>query len=117
RSITGIGQEIDVSNGDGVSGNPTIGLATIGESASVSYPTSVDIDAKGRVTALGEGSANLAGLDALSSTGITARTGSGTFATRSITGIGQEITVSNGDGVSGNPTIGLATIGESASVS
>lgn len=40
----------------------------------------------------------------LSTSGIIARTGSGTVATRTITA-GTNITVTNGDGISGNPTI------------
>jgi hypothetical protein len=49
--------------------------------------------------------ADLTALAALSSTGIVSRTGSGTVATRTITGTSDQITVTNGDGVSGNPTI------------
>lgn len=40
-----------------------------------------------------------------------ARTGAGTAAARTITGTSNEISVANGDGVSGNPTLSLpATI-------
>lgn len=42
-----------------------------------------------------------------SSTGMLARTASGTYAFRTITGTSNQITVSNGDGVSGNPTLSL----------
>lgn len=45
---------------------------------------------------------------ALSSSGIITRTGSGTVSTRTITGTNNTITLSNGDGVSGNPTITIA---------
>lgn len=48
--------------------------------------------------------ADLAALAALSTTGLTARTGAGTVASRSVTA-GTAISVSNGDGVSGNPTV------------
>jgi len=48
--------------------------------------------------------ADLAAIAALSSTGMIARTGSGTAAVRTISA-GTAISVSNGDGVSGNPTI------------
>jgi hypothetical protein len=44
----------------------------------------------------------------LATNGIIARTGSGTVAARTITG-GTGITVTNGDGVSGNPTIALSS--------
>ena len=47
----------------------------------------------------------IAGIDA---NGIAARTSASTFATRTITGTTDEIDVSDGDGVSGNPTIGIS---------
>ena len=47
------------------------------------------------------------GLAGLSTTGLVARTGSGTAATRTITGTANQVTVTNGDGVSGNPTLSL----------
>lgn len=53
-------------------------------------------------------------LTALSNTitnGIYVRTGSGTSATRSITGTIGHVDVSNGDGVAGNPTISLPSVG------
>lgn len=53
--------------------------------------------------------ADLTALAALSSTGHVVRTGSGTFSLRTITGTGNLITVTNGDGVSGNPTITVGT--------
>jgi len=44
---------------------------------------------------------------ALSTTGLISRTGAGTAATRTVTGTANEIAVTNGDGVSGNPTTSL----------
>jgi hypothetical protein len=52
--------------------------------------------------------ADLDCLAALSTTGLIARTGSATCATRTITAPAAGITVSNGDGVAGNPTLALA---------
>jgi hypothetical protein len=49
--------------------------------------------------------ADLTALAGLSSTGIIARTGAGTAASRTLTGTANKITVTNGDGVSGNPTL------------
>lgn len=46
----------------------------------------------------------LTAIEALATAGIMVRTGSGTVATRTITA-GAGISVTNGDGVSGNPTI------------
>ena len=53
--------------------------------------------------------ADLTAIAALSSTGLIARTGSGTAAVRTITA-STGISVSNGDGVSGNPTVAVSTI-------
>ena len=53
--------------------------------------------------------ADLAAIAALSSNGIIARTGSGTVAARTITA-STGITVSNGDGVSGNPTVAVSLV-------
>jgi hypothetical protein len=50
-------------------------------------------------------SAALTALIALGSNGHIIRTGAATYATRTITGTSGRITVTNGDGVSGNPTI------------
>ncbi|MBP9035001.1 MAG: hypothetical protein KBG29_13960, partial [Pseudomonadales bacterium] len=50
---------------------------------------------------------DLTALAGLSTTGLVARTGSGTAATRTITGTADQVTVTNGDGVSGNPTLSL----------
>jgi trimeric autotransporter adhesin len=44
----------------------------------------------------------------LATSGMLARTGSGTAATRTVTGTSSEIDVANGDGVSGDPTIGIS---------
>lgn len=58
--------------------------------------TSVTVDTYGRTTA---------GADITSGTGIVTKTASGTFTARTITGTTSVIAVTNGDGVSGNPTI------------
>lgn len=57
--------------------------------------------------------ADLDAVAALSSTGIAVRTGANTWNLRSIaTADSGRITVSNGDGVSGNPTLDLATLSD-----
>ena len=78
RTITGPAAGISVSNGDGVSGNPTLALAN-----------------------------DLAAVEGLSSNGMAARTATDTWAVRTITGTANELTVTNGDGVSGNPTLSI----------
>jgi hypothetical protein len=52
--------------------------------------------------------ADLTALAALSANGLVARTGAGTVTVRAVTQPAAGITVTNGDGVSGNPTLGLA---------
>jgi hypothetical protein len=56
---------------------------------------------------LQEYDADLEALATNSSDGLWARTGAGTGAARTITGTANEITVTNGNGVSGNPTLSL----------
>ena len=53
---------------------------------------------------------DLTALAALASTGVAVRTGTNTWAQRTITGTATRIGVTNGDGVAGNPTLDLATV-------
>lgn len=78
RTLTGPASGISVTNGSGVSGNPTLALTN-----------------------------DLAALEGLSTNGIIARTATDTATTRTITGTANEITVANGDGISGNPTVSI----------
>ncbi|MBI4719258.1 MAG: hypothetical protein HY763_15785 [Planctomycetes bacterium] len=57
--------------------------------------------------------ADLDALAAISATGLIARTGAGTAVVRTITGTANKVSVTSGDGVSGNPTI---TIPDSATL-
>lgn len=79
RTLTGPAAGITVTNGNGVSGNPTLALAN-----------------------------DLSAVEGLAANGLAARTATDTWAVRTITGPAAGITVSNGDGVSGNPTLALA---------
>lgn len=90
RSIAA-GANIAVTNGDGVSGNPTIAVTGIGSSLEA---WDADLDA----------------LAALSGTGIAVRSASNTWVQRSVAA-GANISVTNGDGVSGNPTVAVTGIG------
>lgn len=136
RTVTGTAGRLTVANGDGVAGNPTLDLAS-GVVTASTYK-SVTVDTYGRVTAgtnpttlAGYGitdaqglNANLTSLSGLTApqttelttmaglvgTGLTARTGTGTYAQRSVvTTSSGRITVANGDGVAGNPTLDLAS--------
>lgn len=78
RSISGSGQGISVINGDGTIGNPTISLTN-----------------------------DIAAIEALTTNGILVRTGLDTWTMRSMIGPSSGISIVNGDGISGNPTLSL----------
>ena len=79
RSLTQPAAGITISNGDGVAGNPTFALAN-----------------------------DLAAVEGLGSTGIAVRSAADTWVQRSVAGTTDHVTVSNGDGVAGNPTLSLS---------
>lgn len=107
---------ITVADGDGVAGNPTIDLAELEEGSGGSF-LKFTRDGYGRVSATSPVAAadvsalldaDLVALAALATNGLVARTGSATFATRTLTAPAAGITVTDGDGVAGNPTLALA---------
>jgi hypothetical protein len=77
-------------------------LASFDGSGATSY---TQIGAAGGVQAW---DADLDGYAALSATGLVARTGAGTVAARTVTAGSGQVTVTDGNGVAGNPTIDLA---------
>lgn len=79
RTITQPAAGVTVTNGDGVAGNPTLALAN-----------------------------DLAALEGLATNGIVVRSATDTMVTRTITAPAAGVTVTNGDGVAGNPTLVLA---------
>ena len=64
------------------------------------YYGAITVDTYGRVTA---------GADISSSNGLVTKTSAGTFTSRTITGTAAKITVTDGDGVAGNPTLTIAS--------
>jgi hypothetical protein len=56
---------------------------------------------------------DLAAVEGLSTTGISVRTATDTWTTRTITGTPTRISITSGDGIVGNPTIDLAIIADS----
>lgn len=129
RSITASGSGMTVSNGDGVAGNPVVALAN--DAAAVealsgtgfAVRTGTDAWTQRLLTAPAAGftitnsngvagnptfvlADDLGALEALASTGIAVRTGANAWTQRTITA-GSAISVSNGDGVAGNPSVAV----------
>lgn len=78
RTMSAPAAGLSITNPGGVAGNPTFALAN-----------------------------DLAAVEGLSTNGIPARTATDTWTTRTITGTANEVSATNGDGVSGNPTLSL----------
>jgi len=118
RVIGGTAGNILITNGTGISGDLSVNLSTVGIAGSYH---SVTTDAFGRVTAgtnpttlAGYGITDAQGLDsdltALANTATTGAytiTGAGTSATRVLTAGSTKVSVVNGSGVVGNPTVDI----------
>jgi hypothetical protein len=76
RSVATSGAGLSITNGSGVSGNPTLALAD-----------------------------DVAAIEALATAGVAVRTGASTWTTRSVAVSGTGLSITNADGVSGNPTV------------
>ena len=108
---------VDFSGGSPVSGKVTTdGQLLIGATASPNIRVgTLTAPAAGVTITGGAGSItfalanDLAAVEGLSTNGIATRTGTSTWTTRTITGTANQITVTNGDGVSGNPTLSFPT--------
>ena len=84
RTLVAPAAGITITDPSGVAGNPTFALSN-----------------------------DLAGLEGLTTTGYSVRTGDGTWTTRTITGTSGQIAITNNDGVASNTDIGLATLADS----
>lgn len=118
RTITGTSNEITVTNGDGVAGNPTLSLSTginptkladgSVSATEFQYLDGVTSNIQTQFSNKQPLDATLTALASYNTNGLLAQTAADTFAGRTVTA-GQGISVSNGDGVAGNPTIALNT--------
>jgi hypothetical protein len=71
----------------------------------LAYTFGIDINALS--SAIDGSHPDLTAIEALTGTGLLARTAPGIWAQRTVTGTANEITLTNGDGVAGNPTASL----------
>ena len=81
-----------IDDADAAAGRSTLGLGSAA-TQSISAFAASDLD--------------LAAIAALTGTGFAVRTAADTWNTRTITGVANEISIAAGDGVSGNPSVGL----------
>ncbi len=131
RTITGTANQISVANGN-CAGNPTISIPTnptlpgtttgtfsgnLTGAVTGNASTATALAANGSNCSAGQAPLGVNASGAVESctdyqeepgsNGIVAKTAANTSAARTITGTASEISVANGDGVSGNPTLSL----------
>lgn len=120
RTLTA-GSGISITNGDGIAGNPTISATGSGgtvTSVAATAPASGFTVSGSPITGAGTLTFalnnDLLGLENMAGTGLVTRTAANSYAQRTLTA-GAGISITNGDGISGNPTI-AATGGGSGTV-
>lgn len=108
---------LTVTNGDGVAGNPTIGLDIVGTTAASGALVGTDsflansaADSDNVKVSFDKMMDDLDIVHGITGNGIIARTAADTYTSRTLavdTGDKAGLSVANGDGISGNPTYGL----------
>jgi len=114
RSIA-VGEGLAVTNGNGVSGNPTLALDFITGLSTLSGPAVTgdlvaiyDLSATAhRKYSLGSVLNDLDIPNGITANGLVTRTAADTYTSRTVTGTASRVSVTNGDGVAGNPTIDI----------
>lgn len=109
------GTNIKTINGVSVLGSGNISITSGVSSVTLTQPsagftlTNTGSSQTGAVTSTFALSNDLAALEGLSSTGFSVRTGSDAWSQRTLTGTSGQIDISNGSGVSGNPTFSISS--------
>ena len=90
---------------EAVAGTAGAGLTKTGNTLDVGAGTGIQVNADDIALA----TSNVLSLFNLATSGVVARTAANTVAARTITGTANRITITNGDGVAGNPTLDIAS--------